>query len=278
MCKFFEATWNLICGYWERVLFALVGLACLGFSFKFLYGDQITSASATFVVAFFSFIYANLSRFKKFKGMGFEAELWEDTQKEAANLIERLKNIVAIYTREIVMSSVNRMRLDGGGWQAHWALYDELVSQHDALGQKIDFTDLKRDMDRTFLFDICWPLASSLRGAIEDCKSTIQQAINIEFGAPITDSVGYGDQVKKLRAISLEADRIFERAEDKNIAQEILDGAKLASAALQQTFLLEPKFDSAVLQKLEKVAGLHTRRPLKITDELLAFAKGVVEQ
>lgn len=273
MCKCIKAAWRWVCEYWERVLFALVGLACLGFSFRYLYYDNITSASATFVVAFFSFIYANLARFKKFKGMGFEAELWEDKQREAADLIERLKNVVSIYTREAVMSKVMRGRLGGGAdWKGNWALYDELASQHDALGQKIDFSDLKRRMDGTFLFDVCVPLSQSMQSAIQNAKTKAQETINKAFGSPITDSAGYSERVKSLHSISYKMDDMYERAEHENIAQEILDKAKAASDSLRKNFAIEPKFDAEVIAKLEKVAALHNKRPIEITGELIALA------
>ncbi len=75
-------------------------------------------------MAFFSFIYSNISRFKRFKGLGFEAELWEDKQKEAAQLIDRLKAMVTVYTREIVMQKVMQNRYSGDGrWAESWKLY-----------------------------------------------------------------------------------------------------------------------------------------------------------
>ena len=92
--------------HWEQAFFGIVGVAFLAFSFIGLLGGDVAGASATFAMAFFSFIYANISRFKRFKrfkGLGFEAELWEDKQKEAEQLIDRLKAVVSVYTREIVM-------------------------------------------------------------------------------------------------------------------------------------------------------------------------------
>lgn len=65
-------------------------------------------------MAFFSFFYSRLSQFK---GFGFEAELWEDKTKEAEGLIERLKSVVEISTREIVLTKVMQGRWsDGADW------------------------------------------------------------------------------------------------------------------------------------------------------------------
>jgi hypothetical protein len=65
MLKFLEK-------YWERVLFGVVGFALLGYSFWYLSLMQITEASAVFAMSFLSFIYSNLARFKRFKGLGFK--------------------------------------------------------------------------------------------------------------------------------------------------------------------------------------------------------------
>lgn len=70
---------KLVAEYWERVVFAMVGFVGLAFSFKYMYAEKVTEASAVFAIAFLSFLYSNLSRFKRFKGLGFEAELWEDS-------------------------------------------------------------------------------------------------------------------------------------------------------------------------------------------------------
>ena len=71
-----------------------------------IYIEQMTNAGIVFGLGFLSFIYANVARYKRFKGLGFEAELWEDKQKEAADLIDRLKNVVSIYTREVILGKV----------------------------------------------------------------------------------------------------------------------------------------------------------------------------
>ena len=98
--------WNLIKEYWERVFLFSISFVFLALCLRFFLKSEVAGATAAFVMFFLCLIYANVSRFKRFKGLGFEAELWEDKQKEAADLIERLKNIVQVYTREIVMMKV----------------------------------------------------------------------------------------------------------------------------------------------------------------------------
>lgn len=262
--------WEWLKGNWERLLFALIGFSCLFFGFKFLIDEAIASASAVFAISFFSFLYSNLARFKRFKGLGFEAELWEDKQKEAADLIDRLKNIVSIYTRQIVMNSVMRGRWDDGDdWETRWTLYGELVNQHDALGQKIDFSDLKRKLDGIFIFDMCGPLVTAVRHAIDKSRTEARKKIDSEFGSPIRDAKGYGERHEQLREVAFEAENLFHRAEFENIAQDILNQANAANETMLRNFSISIEYDPVVLQKLERIAQL--QRPLQIDEQLIAL-------
>lgn len=60
---------------------------------------QHASATLNFVTTVLVLIFVFLSRFKKFKGLGIEAELWEDTQKEAEKLVETLTDISVVQAR-----------------------------------------------------------------------------------------------------------------------------------------------------------------------------------
>jgi hypothetical protein len=225
-------------------------------------------------MAFFSFFYSNLARFKRFKGLGFEAELWEDKQKEAANLIDRLKSVVAIYTREIVMNNVMRGRWGGSeNWRQRWALFDELVDQHNALGQEIDFSDLKAKMDGVFTFDICLPLAQSVERSIHDAKNEVRKQFTERYGKVVTDLVGHNADVQKLNGVASKiTDGLFERAPRENIARLILDAVARAQEQLE-TFGQVLQFNPAVLDRLRAVAAAIEERPLVITEQLLEWSE-----
>jgi hypothetical protein len=265
---------KFLLGNWERIFFGLVGFACLLFSLKLLYNDQITSGSAIFGIGFLSFLYSNLARFKKFKGLGFEAELWEDKQKEAANLIDQLKGIVSAYTREIVMGNVMRGRWGGGRdqWADRWSLFDELTRKHTELGQDIDFSQLKHDVDSVFIFDICLPLASSVRQTIDKGKADGQQLMSQKYGSPITDLEGWNSDSAKLREIESTFDNLFERAKDQNIAQAILDAAANAQTKLKSSFSVSLEYDADVMERLESMAQLIQHRPVAITPQLIEWS------
>lgn len=259
--------------YWERYLFATMGVGFMLASIIFLTQEKLAFFSTTFAVSFFCFFYSNLARFKRFKGLGFEAELWEDKQKEAADLIERLKSVVSVYTREIMMSRVMMGRWGGGArWQAHWNLFDELVSQHAELGQQIDFAPLKHQIDTVFLFDIANHLQEKLFKPLQDAKNKAREIISAEFGSPIRDAEGYRRRHEQLREVPDCLDYIFERSATENVARAIIDNAIIAAERLKSNFGIEVAFDETVFDDLKLAAEASDRRPITVTQKLIALA------
>lgn len=65
-------------------------------------------ATGTYAAAVFCLIFAFLSRFKRFKGLGIEGELWEEKQEQAAALIDRLRRL-AVATAQPILTMAPRM-------------------------------------------------------------------------------------------------------------------------------------------------------------------------
>lgn len=231
------------------------------------------SASAVFAVGFLSFIYSNLSRFKRFKGLGFEAELWEDKQKEAADLIDRLKKVVSIYTVEVVLGSVKRGRLsDGVSWKENWKLYDDLVNQHAELGQNIDFSKLKKEVDDFFLFDITMNIYRYLDRAFSNAKSEVRSSIDKEFGSPIRDVEGFNLKNAQLRDATFKIDKLFEIAKTQNLAKLINERAVASASKFKISFGLDIELDQTLMTRLAAMSSIYDGRPVEVTPELIEWA------
>lgn len=266
-----DAMLKLAKKHWEQAFFGIVGLAFLTFSFIGLLNGDVAGASATFSMAFFSFIYANISRFKRFKGLGFEAELWEDKQKEAEQLIDRLKAVVSVYTREIVMGRVKQGRWgDGADWSEHWNVYNELVEKHSDLGQKIDFTDLKRSMDQYFIFDMILHQVEGIRKPILDGRGKARKFIDEEFGSPIKDSAGYSRRHGQLREIPEQLENMFKIAQEDDLAARVLEWGKLCKEKLDEYFSVKIEFDDEAVEALTDISRLHRDGPIEVTPELIS--------
>jgi hypothetical protein len=261
---------------WERVLFSCLGLIFLAFSVFYLKGRSVPESSASFAMGFLCFLFASVARFKRFKGLGFEAELWEDKQKEAAELIDRLKAIVAIYTREVVLSKVTQGRWEGGrdAWTENWKLFNELTKQHETLGQKIDFSDLKREMDTYFLFDITHRLMKVVERSMSDGAGIARQKVSEEFGNPVTDLEGHNNRQAQLREIKTQFEEPFEIGRRENLAEAVLTRARETQHALKQRFGVEISFDQTTLDKLAEVSSAYETRPVQVTDRLIALSNG----
>lgn len=259
---------------WQKFLFAVFGFAPLYFSFVYLSDGKVTEASAAFGIAFLSFIYSNLSQFKRFKGLGFEAELWEDKQREAEALIDRLKNVVAIYSSQIVMNNIKRGRWgDGEGWRENWYLFDALVEQHDALGQKIDFSELKKFADDYFLFDMCSRNSDKILKSVQRGHSEAKKKIDEEFGSPIKDSAGFGKRLAEWREIEISlGDNALKISKTGNLAKAYIELATVAKTRLKRDFDIDIEIDQHELGRLTRISELYENRPVKITEELIEWA------
>ena len=260
---------------WQRIFFAVVGLVLLAFSFYRLWQDDLTGASSTFVMAFISFIFSNLERFKRFKGMGFEAELWEDKKREADQLIERLKTVVTIYTNEIILGKVKEGRWgDGNGrWSECWSLYDRLIKEHEGFDQNIDFSNLKSKMDEYFIFDMVHRVYEPVREAIHQGRVRAMGAIQEEYGSPIRDPEGFSNRRKQLSEVKGNLEDMFGIAQNGDLAAHVLEWANLSKSILLEKFDIEINFDKRSIEKLENISRAYSDRPITVTDELIGYTE-----
>jgi hypothetical protein len=267
--------WAWIRNNWERSFLFLIALVFLVFSIQFFLKAEVAGATAAFVMFFLCLIYGNVSRFKRFKGLGFEAELWEDKQKEAADLIDRLKNIVQVYTREIVMMKVMAGRLGGGSkWLDRWALYEELVGQHDTLGQKIDFRLLKEKIYRVMVFDAVSLLSSKIQECLSNAHSRAQGLIAAEFGNPIKNAAGYGSRLQELNALKFEFRGLFKASETQNVARLVLNDIEKTVLGLREKFGIEVELPADQMAKLRKIDDLFQVGDFRNDPKLMQWADG----
>lgn len=256
----------------ERIGFFVLGLLFLAACFGSVWSADHTGAAALFGMAFFSFFYSRLSQFKRFKGLGFEAELWEDKKKEAEGLIERLKSVVEVYTREIILTKVMQGRwTDDAGWASHWELFDGLLAKHSDLGQEIDFSELKGRLDEIFLSDAVVMTYSRILPPVNQGKREANKELMKEFPQPIKDVEGHNARIAVLNSIPEDPGRIRELIETENAAASVLAWGLNAQKVLLDEFKVEIEFDETAISRLELLSNLYEKRPLKITPDLIAL-------
>jgi hypothetical protein len=86
----------------------------------------------------FAFLFAVLlllSKFKRFKGFGFEAEMWEEKQEEAAVLVDQLKGLAKVSSKQIASMAARLGLWDSALSLAQLAdCLDDLQGQLAAIG------------------------------------------------------------------------------------------------------------------------------------------------
>lgn len=265
--------WAWLSVNWERTLFAVFGLVLFFKCFELVFANKITDAAVIFGLGFLAFIFANIARFKRFKGLGFEGELWEDKQKEAADLIERLRDVVSIYTREVVLGKVKAGRWGpSSNWKDRWALYDDLITRHSELGQKIDFSSLKKEIDDYFLFDMTSPQISKIRDAAIKGRQGAEQKIQQEFGSPVHDNEGYNKRRGQLNAIQYEFKNALEISTRDDLAKHVITVWSNTLEHLKKDFGIDAEIDPEICARLQTISNLYQSRPVKVTDELIRWA------
>lgn len=103
-----------------------IGIGAAAFSltligaYKAISGDAAAAAGAL-GFGFLFVVLLLLSKFKRFKGFGFEAETWGEKQNEAAVLIDNLKGL-----SEAISFQLASLATKVGGWGSYYSI-DELA-------------------------------------------------------------------------------------------------------------------------------------------------------
>ena len=259
---------------WEKVLFRFFGLALLTYSGWALLNSKLAEFASVTGFAVFCFIYANFTKFRKFKGLGFEAELWEDKQAEAAKLVDQLKEIVSIYSREVLMSKVMHGRLYGSDsqrkrWKEIWALHGELVREHAKLGQSVDLKNLKRDLDTYFIFDAILSTYRRIANIVREGRQQAGKRVDEEFGSPITDAAGYAKRLEQLRSIQTDLGEPLDLIQKRELSSRLRSWFDSESKALKAHFDVEIALENDLLERLDKFEAIEALPTLEITDALI---------
>lgn len=96
-----------------RLLLLFVAIALLaGGGFLSYLDSRAETAGLTYAAAIFAMIFAFLSRFKRFKGLGIEAEMWEEKMEQASELVKQLEKL-SVATALPIFSIIPRLgRMD----------------------------------------------------------------------------------------------------------------------------------------------------------------------
>lgn len=165
-----KLTSNILCNL-QAIIFSLVGFAFLYKSFDYLFfADNVANALLLFPAALISFAYANLSKFKKFEGLGFKAELWEDTKKEAEHIINKLKTILHISSAQIIETTVKSAYISTVViWKDTWILFNKLEGELKAIDSNENLNETKKLIYGYFFWAVMRALANLNDKILDEC-------------------------------------------------------------------------------------------------------------
>lgn len=160
-------------------------------------------ATATFATGVFCLIFAFLSRFKRFKGLGIEAELWEQKQEEAARLVETLRSLSVVASEQLVNLSARMGRL--GTPVTRKELFD-LVDRLEKVLSEVNVPadqreKMKADFYRFTAIDMAIPITKKIDDAIKR-KTAEQMKVVESFGPEIKDLNGHAQAAERLKNIN----------------------------------------------------------------------------
>ena len=89
--------------YIPNLIAALAAVALLLVGVFLSITDRATSAAPILGFSFLFVVLLLLAKFKRVKGFGFEAEMWEEKQEEAAALVSRLTQLSTVLSKQMVI-------------------------------------------------------------------------------------------------------------------------------------------------------------------------------
>ena len=166
-----------------QIIVFIASLALLSAGATLSFYDQVGAATATYAAGILTMIFAFLSEFKKFKGLGIEAELLDKKIEEADDLISRLRNI-SIPLAEMLLSSTARMGRVGTIMprKQKYELLKKIESELKECGVTDDqLESTKTDWHFYNIFDLASPIFDALHKYNRKHKTLIGKERS-EFG------------------------------------------------------------------------------------------------
>jgi hypothetical protein len=165
--------------------------------------ENNTGATICIVAGLLVLVFVYLSRFRKFSGLGFTGELWDDKQKEAAELIERLKLTSFAYARPVISLAgfVGRWT-DGFSRRDRFTILEEIVQLMKVNGASdAQIADARKDFDRLVAVDLVIPIKKLIDKFVSQSADEFEKGMRSKFGSPITDIDGYNAASRELADI-----------------------------------------------------------------------------
>lgn len=203
-----------------RTVLVLIAVALFGAGIGLGYRDLVAAEMATFTAGAVVLIFVFLSQFKRFKGLGIEAEMWEREMEEAQEIAEKFRNLATVVAKPLI---TNSMRL--GRWSTGISRreMDNMVSEVKSILEKSgsrpeEIEAALEDYRRYTAFDMTRPAYSEVKKVLDEKVKEKQDVIDAYRGRVPADQ----NQVYNAAAGALSAAR--------QSAKHVLEGFKITYA------------------------------------------------
>lgn len=151
------------------------------------YMDKATAATATYGAAVLSLIFAFLPEFKKFKGLGIEAELLDKKIEETDKLLKQLRDITAPIAEMLISSTARAGRWDSGMPRSQkYELMQRIESELKKCGvEDSQLEQAKKDWHYYNTFDLATPIFEKIAEKLKPIQQERERALS-QFKQPIT--------------------------------------------------------------------------------------------
>ena len=142
--------------------------------------DKTGAAGITATLCVGLCVFVFLDRFKRFKGLGFEGELWEQEMEEAAELKRGLKDLSERVGENVFWQLGPGARWGGIGTENSFNIIERTHQNLEAVGidrQKIE--ELKRPWHKCIMRDLANPITERVGKIIEE----LTKALDVEIAA-----------------------------------------------------------------------------------------------
>lgn len=184
------------------------------------YLDKEVVATSTYATGILCLIFVFLPEFKKFKGLGIEAELLDNKIKEADEILSKLRNLL-IPMSEMLISTTARM----GRWgtimprRQKYALIQRIEDELKNCGVKLEQLEAaKHDWYRLNIFDMVTPITNKINDILKKKHSSLEQELRNIKSPTQPDNQKYLKIIEDRKIIFQEQQVIKNICQDKDLS------------------------------------------------------------
>ncbi len=161
-CKALFLDYLLRIGLFACVASMAAATVWLGFN------DKTGAAGVTAGLCFGLCIFLFLSRFKRFKGLGFEGELWEQEMEKAAELRRALNDLTARVAENVYWDLGEGGRLGRKATGKILQIIERADQSLEAVGvDRSEIEEMKRPWHKCIMRDLANPITERISGIIQ---------------------------------------------------------------------------------------------------------------